>query len=99
VINSEGTTLAQSSIRRGEEAQLVTTPRSSSFPGGAITIWNREKIIVKLTKREAITLVLFTLFIWFSGYFTGAEVTRIWKNTKVIYDCIFLPAPEDSGRV
>jgi hypothetical protein len=31
-INSEGTTLAQSSIRRGEEAQLVTTPRSSSFP-------------------------------------------------------------------
>jgi hypothetical protein len=54
---------------------------------------------VQLTKREAITLVLFTLFIWFSGYLTGVEVTRIWKNTKVIYDYIFLPAPEDSGRV
>ena len=44
-------------------------------------------------------IVLFTVFIWFTGYFTGAEVTRIWKTTKVIYDCIFLPATEDSGRV
>jgi hypothetical protein len=55
---------------------------------------------MQLTKRETIIIVLFTLIIWFTGYITGAKVTRIWKNTKVaIYDCIFQPAHEDSGRV
>jgi hypothetical protein len=56
-------------------------------------------MIVQLTNRETIAIVLFTLFIWFTGYFTGAEVTRIWENTKIIYECIFLPAPENSDRV
>jgi hypothetical protein len=54
---------------------------------------------VKLTTRDAITLVLFTVFIWFTGYITGAKVTRIWQKAMVKFDCIFQPAPENSGRV
>ena len=57
------------------------------------------KVTVRLTTSEAIVLTLFFLLIWFAGYMTGAEVTRIWEKTGVIYDCIFLPAPEDSSRV
>lgn len=54
---------------------------------------------MQVTTREAITIVLFTVFTWFLGYITGAEVTRIWEKTMVKFDCIFQPAPEDSSRV
>jgi hypothetical protein len=57
------------------------------------------KVTVRLTSGEAIVITLFFLFIWFAGYMTGAEVTRIWEKTGVIHDCIFLPAPENSSRV
>ena len=56
-------------------------------------------IIVQLTRREAIILVFVILFIWLTGYLTGAKVTRISEKTKVKFNCIFLPAPEDSDRV
>lgn len=58
-----------------------------------------SKFTVRLTRREAIVITLFFLLIWFAGYMTGAEVTRIWEKNGVIYDCIFLPAPENSSRV
>jgi hypothetical protein len=58
-----------------------------------------SKITVRLTGREAIVITLFFLLIWFAGYMTGAEVTRIWEKSGVIYDCIFVPAPENSSRV
>ena len=57
------------------------------------------KVTVRLTTSEAIVVTLVFLLIWFAGYMTGAEVTRIWEKTGVIYDCIFLPAPENSNRV
>jgi hypothetical protein len=53
----------------------------------------------RLSTREAIVIVLVVFFIWFTGYITGAEVTRILEKTRVVYDCIFTPAPEDSSRV
>jgi hypothetical protein len=53
----------------------------------------------RLSSREAIVITLVVLFIWFTGYTTGAKVTSIWEKTRVVYDCIFRPAPEDSGRV
>ena len=58
-----------------------------------------SRITVRLTRGEAIVITLFFLLIWFAGYMTGAEVTRIWEKSRVIYDCIFLPAPENSDRV
>ena len=58
-----------------------------------------SKISVRLTGREAIVMTLFFLLIWFAGYMTGAEVTRIWEKSGFIHDCIFVPAPEDSSRV
>ena len=58
-----------------------------------------SKITVRLTGREAIVITLFFLLIWFAGYMTGAEVTRIWEKNGVIYDCIILPVPENSSRV
>jgi hypothetical protein len=54
---------------------------------------------VQLTKHQTVTIVLFTIFIWLTGYITGAKVTRIWEKAMVKFDCIFLPAPENSGRV
>ena len=57
------------------------------------------KVTLRLTTGEAIVITLFFLLIWFAGYMTGAEVTRIWEKTGVVYDCIFLPAPENSSRV
>ena len=57
-----------------------------------------SRITVRLTRGEAIVITLF-LLIWFAGYMTGAEVTRIWEKIGVIYDCIFVPAPENSSRV
>ncbi len=54
---------------------------------------------VQLSRRDGITIILAFLFIWFTGYITGAQVTRILEKTKVMYDCIFTPAPEDSSRV
>jgi hypothetical protein len=56
-------------------------------------------ISVQLTKRDAVRVVLVVLFIWFTGYVTGVKVTRIWEKTAVKYDCIFMPAPENSSRV
>ena len=56
-------------------------------------------IIVQLTRREAIILVFVILLMWLTGYLTGAKVTRISEKTIVKFDCIFLPAPEDSDRV
>ena len=58
-----------------------------------------SKVTVRLTRGEAIVITLFFLLIWFAGYLTGAEVTRIGEKSRVIYDCIFLPAPENSDRV
>ena len=52
-----------------------------------------------LTNRQAIIFLLFTLLIWFTGYLTGAKVTRILEGTRVIYDCIRLAAPEDATQV
>ena len=60
---------------------------------------NCLRMTVRLTGREAIVITLFFLLIWFAGYMTGAEVTRIWEKSGVIHDCIFVPAPEDSSRV
>ena len=57
------------------------------------------EITVQLTKRDAIILVLAVLFIWFTGYLTGVNVTRSWEKTAVRHDCIFMPAPENSSRV
>jgi hypothetical protein len=54
---------------------------------------------VQLSKRDGIIMMLVFLIIWFTGYTTGAQVTRILEKTKVMYDCIFTPAPEDSSRV
>jgi hypothetical protein len=54
---------------------------------------------VQLSKRDGIIMTLILLIIWFTGYTTGAQVTRILEKTKVMYDCIFTPAPEDSSRV
>jgi hypothetical protein len=113
-MSSEGTALAQSLISRGEEGQLVTTPRIFFVPGATLSVspwanhnWDnggRMKGLVvegtvRLTKYEVIVILLTVLLIWFSGYTTGAEVTRILEKTRVIYDCIFIPAPENSSRV
>jgi hypothetical protein len=54
---------------------------------------------VKLSRGDGIIITFAFLFIWFTGYITGAQVTRILEKTKVMYDCIFTPAPEDSSRV
>jgi hypothetical protein len=54
---------------------------------------------VRLTSGEAIVIILVCLLIWFAGYMTGAEVTLIREKARIIYDCIFLPAPENSSRV
>jgi hypothetical protein len=54
---------------------------------------------VRLSKNEAIVIVLVVLFIRIMGYTTGAEVTRMWEKTTVMHDWIFTPAPEDSSRV
>jgi hypothetical protein len=54
---------------------------------------------VQLSKRDGIIMMLILLIIWFTGYTTGAQVTRVLEKTKVMYDCIFTPAPEDSSRV
>jgi len=54
---------------------------------------------VQLSKRDGIIMMLVFLIIWFTGYTTGAQVTRILEKTKVMYECIFTPAPEDSSRV
>jgi hypothetical protein len=54
---------------------------------------------VQLSKRDGIIIVVVFVFVWFTGYATGAQVTRILEKTKVLYDCIFTPAPEDSSRV
>ena len=58
-----------------------------------------SEVTVRLTTGEAIVITLVFLLIWFAGYMTGAEVTLMWEKTRVIYDCIFLPAPENSSRV
>lgn len=58
-----------------------------------------SKVTVRLTTGEAIVVTLVCLLIWLAGYVTGAEVTLIREKTRVIYDCIFLPAPENSSRV
>jgi len=44
-------------------------------------------------------LIQFTVLIWLTGYITGAKVTRILEKTNVVYDRVFLPAPEHSSRV
>jgi hypothetical protein len=54
---------------------------------------------VQLSKRHGIIIVVVFVFVWFTGYATGAQVTRIFEKKKVVYDCIFTPAPEDSSRV
>jgi len=54
---------------------------------------------VQLTNREAIAIVVFTVLIWLTGYITGAKVTRILEKTNVVYDRVFLPAPEHNSRV
>ena len=54
---------------------------------------------VQLSTREVITIISVFLFMWVMGYTTGAQVTRVWEKTAVMYDCIFTPAPEDSNRV
>jgi hypothetical protein len=54
---------------------------------------------VQLSRNEPFVIILVVLFIWIMGYTTGAEVTRIWEKTSIMYDCIFTPAPEDSSRV
>ena len=36
------------------------------------------KVTGRLTTSEAIVITLFILLIWFAGYMTGAEVTRVW---------------------
>src|SRR5918992_1523826 len=108
-----GHSACSSLISRGEEAQLVTTPRVFFVPGATLppSLWanhNRDnggrmkglivKDTVRLTKHEVIVIVLIVLLIWFTGYITGAEVTRTLEKTRVIYDCIFIPAPENSSR-
>ena len=50
---------------------------------------------VQLSKRDAIIIILIFPFIWVTGYTTGAQVTRVWEKTAVMYDWIFTPAPED----
>src|SRR5688572_4589751 len=54
---------------------------------------------VQLSKRDGIIIVVVFVFVWFTGYVTGGQVTRILEKTKVWYDCIFTPAPEYSSRV
>jgi hypothetical protein len=54
---------------------------------------------VQLSKRDGIIIVVVFVFVWFTGYATGAQVTRILEKNKVWYDCIFTPAPEYSSRV
>ena len=87
-MKNEGTTLAPSAFSGRRSACHY----SMNFLGSS-------KVTVRLTRAEAIVITLFFLLIWFAGYMTGAEVTRIWEKSRVIYDCIFLPAPENSDRV
>ena len=54
---------------------------------------------VQLSTRDVIIIISVFLFMWVMGYMTGAQVTRVWEKTAVMYDCIFTPAPEDSNRV
>ena len=54
---------------------------------------------VQLSTREVIIIISVFSFMWVMGYTTGAQVTRVWEKTAVMYDCIFTPAPEDSNRV
>jgi hypothetical protein len=41
------------------------------------------KATVRLTTSETIVITVFFLLVWFAGYITGAEVTRIWEKTTV----------------
>jgi hypothetical protein len=90
--NSEGHNDCSALPGRGEEAQLETAPGSFSFARRQPSIQRKlvstritageckllVEVTVQLTKRDAIILSLFVLFISFSRYITGAKVTRIW---------------------
>ena len=54
---------------------------------------------VQLSRRDGITANVSFLFIRFTGYIAGAQVTRILEKTKVMYRSIFTPPPEDCSRV
>ena len=54
---------------------------------------------VQLSTRDVIIIISVFSFMWVTGYTTGAQVTRVWEKTAVMYDCIFTPAPADSNRV
>jgi hypothetical protein len=111
-IAGEGITVADAVIAGAKKRSLLLHHGSSSFPGARVShemhdVWmiaQRMKLLtgnsnVPLTTGEAIVIILVVLLIWFTGYRTGAEVTHTGEKTRVIYDCIFIPAPENSGRV
>ena len=64
-----------SSSPRGVRARLCISVNTTGAP--AVECKLVVGIIVQLTRREAIILVFVILFIWFTGYLTGAKVTRI----------------------
>jgi hypothetical protein len=94
---------AAETIHQGARVQclLITDwqGRRSAAADYTMDVLGLTKVTVRLTTSEAIVITLVLLLIWFAGYMTGAGVTRIWEKTEVIYDCIFLPAPEDINRV
>ena len=88
-IKSEGTTLAHHSLAGVKKRRCYYS----------VDLLGLSKVPVRLTTGETIVITLVFLLIWFAGYMTGAEVTLIWEKNRVIYDCIFLPAPENSSLV
>ena len=94
---------AAETIHQGARVQclLITDGqgRRSAAADYTMDVLGLTKVTLRLTTGEAIVITLFFLLIWFAGYMTGAEVTRIWEKSAVIHDCIFLPAPENSSRV